>query len=55
MTENFKRKASSIQSNDEAEDEEIYITGLLQRSKEDNCQLCLTGRAFNQLFKGKVQ
>ena len=28
---------------------------MIKKAKESNCQLCVTGNAFNKLFEGKVE
>ena len=33
---------------------EEYMFNLTVKSQENNCQLCVTGKAFNQLFSGSV-
>jgi len=31
-----------------------YMQDIIQKAEQTNCQLCVTGRAFNSLFPGQL-
>jgi cation-transporting P-type ATPase 13A2 len=49
------RVANEAHVVEEEDSSEAYMQKIIKHAKETNCQLCLTGNAFNRLFDGKIE